>query len=124
MDDNGGAGYNPDQPATYGMNKQIGGEKLSYWRNPSQLVLVQDAVEHLMDGNGDTLSAWGGTQNLGQWRVGGSSYFPNAIYEYYRHNKWSNVLWMDGHVSGIYESLGKDIPKTWYTGSPIARHRM
>ena len=32
--------------------------------------------------------------------------------EFYRHTNLCNVLWMDGHVSGIYKSNGTDVPKT------------
>lgn len=121
MDPDGGT-YNPDQPATYGLNKQVclyDTTKLCNWKNPSEIIYAQDAVEQAMDGQPDTLSCWnkGDPSNMPQWRPGGAGYFPEAVSEYYRHNHWCNVLWLDGHVSQIHESIGKDVPSKWYTGS-------
>ncbi|CAN5604078.1 hypothetical protein BH10PLA1_BH10PLA1_08510 [soil metagenome] len=109
--------YNPDQPATYGANRLVTGRKLSQWVHPSTTIFCHDAPELMMEGKDDSLSNWGGAINFSQWRPGGSVYMPNADREYYRHNKWSNVLWIDGHVSAVYESLGADVPAAWYMGS-------
>ncbi len=116
LDGFGNSNYNPDQPAHYGVNYFISATKIVSWKNPSETVFCQDSVEHRIEGSDDSLSAWGHPTNMRQWRAGGGSYFPNAIYEYYRHNKYCNVLWLDGHVSGIKESLGKDVPRRWYDG--------
>jgi prepilin-type processing-associated H-X9-DG protein len=124
--DSHGAHYDPSQPATYGVNRNLTYPKvpgatfvkINQWKNPSQLIYAQDSPEHAIEGDNDSLSNWGSKTkpNMSQWRAGGSSYFPNAVYEYYRHNRWCNVLWLDGHVSGIRESLGKDVPERWYDG--------
>jgi len=113
------------QPATYGLNKAITGQRAVSFRNHSETIVAHDAAEQLLDGNGDLLtnyelngSTWSpAPTNLRQWKDGGASYaFATAVDEFYRHNKWSNVLWMDGHVAGIYKSDGKDVPVRWYSG--------
>jgi prepilin-type processing-associated H-X9-DG protein len=91
-----------------------------------------------LEGNGDLLAAtryvpqlppqffttggsWGpDTINLRHYRIGPRTY-PGAVAEYYRHNRWSNALWLDGHVSGIRESLGMDVPYQYYAGSSRGR---
>jgi prepilin-type processing-associated H-X9-DG protein len=54
------------------------------------------------------------SENLLQYA--GMAYAPIMRYEYYRHKRQSNVLWLDGHVSTIPESNGRDIPYQWYAG--------
>lgn len=107
--DTDGGDYDPEQPAHYGLNQWIGNRKVFTWKHPSDVIVAHDAAEHRMEGNGDSLSAWDGTMNLGQWR-------PIGVVEYYRHNRFCNVLWLDGHVSPIKESNGRDVPKRWYLG--------
>jgi prepilin-type processing-associated H-X9-DG protein len=36
--------------------------------------------------------------------------------ECFRHSRTSNTCWLDGHVSGIRESTGEDVPTYWYDG--------
>jgi len=131
MDSDQGSGNpysNPDQPATYGLNTFVvvhpvtgAGRKLVSIPRHSEMIVCHDAPEHKLEGSDDTLSAWGGALNLTQWRKSptSASYATNqALREYYRHNDWSNVLWLDDHVSGIQKSDGRDVPKRWYTGIP------
>jgi len=109
--------YNPAQPATYGANRLVTGRKITQWTQPAKTIFCHDAPELMIEGQDDSLSNWGGTINFSQWRPGGSVYMPSAEREYYRHENWSNVLWMDGHVGRIYESDGSDVPMAWYKGS-------
>lgn len=141
-----GAYSDPKQMATYGLNRQVisryssvlgrwVGRKVAGFKAPSETIVAQDAVEHVLDANGDLLTNHAASeitsgsnrgtlqwtvqfQNLTQWRVpGGASYaFPRAIYEFYRHNKNCNVLWLDGHVSTIAISQGRDVPVRFYSG--------
>lgn len=93
--------------------------KLSKFKVPAEVIFCHDAVEtRLEDKGGDTLSAYGGVSNLTQWRPGGSLAATklDAVYEYYRHSRRSQVLWMDSHVSGILYSDGRDIPARYYDG--------
>ena len=69
-----------------------------------------------------------GTFNLSSYRKsqGGSRWF--SYRDIWRHNVRryedeatggrSNTLWLDGHVTGIEETTGDDVPSRWYTGDP------
>jgi prepilin-type processing-associated H-X9-DG protein len=126
-------------PGSYGINYFITGSRpstkwrrLATFRRPSETILAQDAFEHRMEGNGllgpypveagDTLSDFGGGLNLWEWRPGGISSMANsvapetALREYYRHRARCQVLWVDGHVSQIARSTGRDVPAAWYWG--------
>ncbi|MDB5324607.1 MAG: hypothetical protein JWM57_176 [Phycisphaerales bacterium] len=126
----------PTTPGHYGVNFCICGKYSSRWqrlsrlRHPSETIFCQDAFEQRLEGNiacnpdeaGDMLSAFGGTSNLQEWRPGGvgaENYVPGStapLREYYRHGKQSQVLWVDGHVSLIAKSDGRDVPADWYWG--------
>lgn len=55
--------------------------------------------------------------NLTQWRLGfRRTEFPNAVNECFRHLDRSNTAWLDGHISDIRKTSGRDVPATWYTG--------
>ena len=57
-------------------------------------------------------------QNIWQWRNPAEPWYMGraGVEEYYRHGRRCNVLWLDGHVDGVYESLGREVPRGWYTG--------
>ena len=115
-------------PCAFGLNIDVSGRNTSEFRDSAQLIVAHDSPEQLMDGNGDWLTDWervGATRNfvqrgknIWQWRDASLPWYIGGagIREYYRHSRWCNVLWLDGHVSGIYESLGWDVPLSWYTG--------
>lgn len=115
--------------ATYGWNELVSGKKINRFGSGAEVILTHDAWEHKMEGNagGDWLMAYGvipapppaivlqkQSGNLLQYM--GQPYSKIMRYEYYRHKKNSNVLWLDGHVSLIPESNGLDIPPRWYAG--------
>jgi prepilin-type N-terminal cleavage/methylation domain-containing protein/prepilin-type processing-associated H-X9-DG protein len=117
--------------ATLGLNVLINNKKVTRFKRPSELILAHDAWEHLLEGNagGDWLTAHeavagpGGTVmmvpqsgNLLQYMGLPAPVRATMRYEYYRHKRNSSVLWLDGHVSLIYESNGRDIPAQWYAG--------
>ena len=123
--------------ASYGLNIELAGgrkrdanfyaapAKGSDFKRASEMISVHESPEQLLDGNGDWLTdwEWNGSswfrrgQNLYQWRSPSFSWYMGiGVQEHYRHNKYCNVLWMDGHVTGIRESLGADVPLTWYLG--------
>ena len=117
------------QPSAFGLNLEVSGQVASRFKNPAELIVAHDSPEQLMDGNGDWLTDYERTgpttwlrrgENLFQWRRPSFPWYigRSGVLEYYRHNRYCNVLWLDGHVSGIYESMGKDIPLQWYTGYP------
>jgi prepilin-type N-terminal cleavage/methylation domain-containing protein/prepilin-type processing-associated H-X9-DG protein len=128
--------YVSDQTATLGLNDLISGRNTARVRNASEFILCHDSWEHLLEGNdgGDWLMAYsvmnfpGGV--MGLHRESGnllqymSKPYAKVMREaYYRHKRQSQVLWLDGHVSLIPESNGRDIPFYWYTGDPNTPNR-
>lgn len=77
---------------------------------PSALLIFQDAFEHMIDANGDTLN------DLTQYNPdieGGNPAFFNWQKEYFRHNAGCNTTWGDGHVRAIgVVQLNESLP--WY----------
>lgn len=88
------------------------------FRRLDEVIAFQDHIEQKLDGNGDMFYIRAGENiNLTQWRNGGTlGDFPEGVQECYRHRGVSMTCWLDGHVSGIEESTGEDVPKYWYTG--------
>jgi prepilin-type N-terminal cleavage/methylation domain-containing protein/prepilin-type processing-associated H-X9-DG protein len=104
---------------SYGLNRYITNKKIDHvFRKHDEVIAFQDYIEQLLDDNGDMFYIRpGATVNLTQWRNGGTlGDFPEAVQECFRHMGWSNTCWLDGHVSGIKETTGEDVPAHWYTG--------
>lgn len=78
---------------------------LSY---PSQTIVAQDAWEPMLDGNGDTFASPSASSR------GKITEYTGHDVEYLRHQGYSNVLFLDGHV----ERLGKQdqSDERYYTG--------
>ncbi len=114
------------QECTYGLNGFLtvtdskASPKLeATFPDASKTIIMHDAWEHLLEANGDMLSSFDQPRNITQYRD--RSYGEQAVFEYYRHLDSSQVLWLDGHVSLIKKSDGRDIPSTWYNGKPPVR---
>ena len=72
--------------------------RISDINQPSALIMFQDAFEHMLDANGDTLN------DLSQYNPdvdGGDPRFKDWQKEYFRHNAGCNTQWGDGHVRAI-----------------------
>jgi prepilin-type N-terminal cleavage/methylation domain-containing protein/prepilin-type processing-associated H-X9-DG protein len=65
------------------------GRNLSRARHNAETIFAWDGYESVTDGNGDTFNDWY------QWVT------PDRTYEYLRHNKRANVLFIDTHVVGM-----------------------
>jgi len=80
-----------------------------------------------MEGPDDSLGLWPRrTEILTQWRQGGLPPLYPGIkmeWEWYRHSKVCNTLWVPGHVSAIkFTSLNKGVDYRLYTGThPCSR---
>jgi prepilin-type N-terminal cleavage/methylation domain-containing protein len=100
--------------------------KISSMLNLQTTIFCQDAAEQKMEGADDSLSTFssGGTI-LSQW-IGsppGSGGLGKSLYngyhfewEWYRHNRKCQTLWMGGNVSLIPFNNYKGIDYRWYTG--------
>ncbi len=104
---------------SYGLNGYITNQKIDQkFKKHDEVIAFQDHIEQLLDDNGDMFYIKPGASiNLTQWRNGGTlGNFPEAVQECFRHEGVSNTCWLDGHVTGIKETTGEDIPAYWYTG--------
>jgi prepilin-type processing-associated H-X9-DG protein len=105
--------------------------KLTYFKDPSREILSQDSAEQKMEGPTDSIGLFNGregrTSILEQWIGGGppnrgglsGAWYDNYAFEweYYRHKKGCNTLWLDGHVSKIrWRGLTVGIDFRYYTG--------
>jgi len=104
--------------------------RLTYFKDPSREIVAQDAAEQKMEGKTDSIGLWPGAANiLSQWidkgpnptRGGLADLYEGGNYpfewEWYRHKKGCNTLWLDGHVSKIrYTGLTIGIDFRYYTG--------
>lgn len=76
--------------------------------NPSATIIMQDAWESLLDGNGDL------PVEFSQWRSQ-----PKRMDEWYRHTGRSgNVMWADGHATNEREGAS-NWNEAWWIGHPL-----
>ena len=131
--------------AAFGLNAHNTNKNIGEVRNPAKTIFCTDHVEPRTDDNHEDMffNNGPGTLNLQRHRPGGT---PDRMAQYrgifrhaIRHNDEfrtggkANVLWLDGHVSWIWETLGEsnppipsnplqpfingeDVPMKWYTG--------
>ena len=115
--------------SSYGVNRYAvtpfsgkkGPLKIQSLPSPSTTIYAQDAAEQRMEGPDDSLGLFPestGRENLYQWKVSLASLYPGIRmeYEWFRHNKKCNTLWVLGNVSPIAYTKGCDY--RWYTGDP------
>ncbi len=97
--------------------------KISAFPSPATLIFAQDAAEQKMEGPDDSIALFPNrTTILNQW-VGpgalGEQYYHgyNFTWEWFRHNKGCETLWVDGHATTIkFRGLDKGIDYRCYTG--------
>jgi prepilin-type N-terminal cleavage/methylation domain-containing protein/prepilin-type processing-associated H-X9-DG protein len=106
-------------------------KKLNFYQDPSKMIFTQDAAEQNMEGGSDSIGLFpGSAQILTQWignpePYGGLSTLYGGYrfdYEWYRHGKGNQTVWVDGHVSRIrFTGLRVGIDYRHYTGlRPLA----
>jgi prepilin-type N-terminal cleavage/methylation domain-containing protein/prepilin-type processing-associated H-X9-DG protein len=111
--------------------------RITQFKIPASIIFCQDHIEQTLDGAfSDMFTANTNGINLSQWRNNYINSYPECVSECFRHNRpsyarknktdpyavekgVSNNLWLDGHVSRIRETLGKDILYRWYTGDLV-----
>ena len=105
--------------------------KTSSYKNPSTMIMCQDAAESRMEGSDDTIGLFPGSSSiLTQWigdsapkSYGGLSGLYNGYHfekEWYRHSHGCQTLWVEGHVSRIkftgFSGPTAGIDYRYYTG--------
>jgi prepilin-type N-terminal cleavage/methylation domain-containing protein len=115
-----------DYPVSYGINFRITGgnlqtrwKKLTSFKRPAAVIFAHDSPKPRIDSKQrDSLSDYGLGMNLTDWRPGGTlavaGLREDPLAEYYRHQRASKVVWLDGHVSRIRMSTGRDVPASYY----------
>jgi prepilin-type N-terminal cleavage/methylation domain-containing protein len=122
--------------STYGMPQNLispynasmgsGPLKVSSLKSPQSTIFCQDAAEQKMEGPDDSIGLFPGKrQVLEQW-IGnppGSGGLGVSLYnrykfewEWYRHSRVCETLWVPGNVSGIKFNNYKGVDYRWYTG--------
>src|SRR5690606_11663495 len=95
-----------------------GPRKFSSFLSPSTTIFGQDSAEQRMEGRDDSLGLFPGqSECLSQWKYGLASLYPGVQmeFEWYRHNRRCNTIWLTGHVTSLaYSKRGYDY--RWYTG--------
>jgi prepilin-type N-terminal cleavage/methylation domain-containing protein/prepilin-type processing-associated H-X9-DG protein len=83
-------------------------KKVTSYQDPTKTIFCHDAAEQRMDGGSDSLSTFTDPPTgtiLTQWALNGglAPLYGNYRFEWewYRHSKRSQVVWVDGHVSRI-----------------------
>jgi prepilin-type N-terminal cleavage/methylation domain-containing protein len=94
-------------------------KKVASYQNPSRTIFCQDAAESKMEGAEDSIGLFpGATKILTQW-ASLAPYYGNYPFEWewYRHNKGCQTVWVEGHVSRIrFTGLNVGIDYRHYTG--------
>ena len=81
--------------ATYGIYGGIEGKSETQYTRPATTIFCHDSFEHRMD----TLSHTdGGADTLACIK---QKTAESEVNEWWRHNRMSNICWMDGHVSSL-----------------------
>ena len=130
----GGFGLNPFFSGN--ISGETEGIQVSSIRTPAKFIVVQGHVEPNPEDK-DMFYIYTGAYNLEKYRTGSRSDHYAGIF---RHNKrsrsldepagdvtrrdnilenpngQSNTLWLDGSVSGMDETTGEDVRKSWYEG--------
>jgi prepilin-type N-terminal cleavage/methylation domain-containing protein/prepilin-type processing-associated H-X9-DG protein len=123
------------QHAAYGQNyhERARHRKVSTIYRPDEFIICTDHAEPRPDGGtSDCLhnNNGRGAMNLTSYRQGGSR--SNTYRQIFRHKirkgdpyetgGRTNVLWLDGRVTELFETTGDDVPLRYYTGDkPVRR---
>jgi prepilin-type N-terminal cleavage/methylation domain-containing protein len=79
-------------------------QKITAFESLATTILVQDAAEQKMDGASDTIAIFPGkSEILTQWRYELAPLYGGYAFEYewFRHRKKCNTLWVMGNVSSV-----------------------
>ncbi len=112
--------------AAYGLNAYSTNRRATEIRNASRFVYCNDHVEPRYDDNSRDMffNDGPGTMNLTHYRTGDRRDAYRFIWRHaVKFNKdfltggKANILWLDAHVSWLWETTGDDVPRRWFTGN-------
>ncbi|HUR45047.1 MAG TPA: type II secretion system protein [Candidatus Saccharimonadales bacterium] len=114
--------------STYGLNTYVvspytgtAPTKLTSFASPTTTIMVTDSAEQKNDGASDTIALFPGrSEILTQWRYDLAPLYNGYAFEWewFRHRKRCNVLWLLGNVSsvGYKGNNGSAVDYRCYTG--------
>ena len=89
-------------------------------------IFCQDSAEQRMEGDEDSIGLFPGYKEiLTQWRFSLAGLYPGLKmeWEWFRHNRRCDTLWIPGNVSSIrFVSYTKGVDYRWYTGDEPLEH--
>jgi prepilin-type N-terminal cleavage/methylation domain-containing protein/prepilin-type processing-associated H-X9-DG protein len=108
--------------SAFAMNGWLTKEKSTAIPHQAEVIVAHDHMEPRIENGNDMLFADSSGRNLSQYREGGgrAKWYRGIFRHCIRKNDdfetggKLNCLWLDGHVTTINETLGKDIPKRYY----------
>jgi len=99
--------------------------RISAMASPQTTVFAQDSAEQRMEGPEDSLGLWPGySECLTQWKYRLAGFYPGRKmeFEWFRHGRRCDTLWLPGNVSSIPHTRGVDY--RWYFGeTPVESPR-
>jgi prepilin-type N-terminal cleavage/methylation domain-containing protein/prepilin-type processing-associated H-X9-DG protein len=91
-------GLNSAGTGTVGTSRR----KITNFNNPSTTIFAEDSAEQKMEGPDDSIGLFPGqTECLTQWKYSLAPLYGGYKFEFewFRHNRRGNIMWMDGHSS-------------------------
>ncbi|MCF7972425.1 MAG: type II secretion system GspH family protein [Phycisphaerae bacterium] len=108
--------------SAFSMNGWLTKIKTVSVKRQAEVIVAHDHVEPRIENSNDMLFAQSNGINLSSYRAGGNR--SNWYRGIFRHSTSANkdfetqgklnCLWLDGHVTSIKETMGKEIPKRYY----------
>lgn len=97
-----------------------GRRRVTSFTSPASTIFAEDSAEQKMEGPDDSIGLFPGqTECLTQWKYSLAPLYSGYKFEFewFRHNRQSEIMWIDGHAStAAYSKRGVDY--RWYTGEP------
>jgi prepilin-type N-terminal cleavage/methylation domain-containing protein/prepilin-type processing-associated H-X9-DG protein len=112
--------------AAFGLNAYSTNRRATEVESASRFVYANDHVEPRYDDRERDMffNLGPGTMNLQHYRTGGRRDAYRYIWRHaikfnedFRTGGKINILWLDGHVSWLWETTGDDVPESWFTGN-------
>lgn len=122
--------------SSYGISKflthpynsaELAPRRITAIRSPQTMIFCQDSGEQCMEGPDDSLGLFpGSSEILVQWKYALAGLYPGFAWEWewYRHSRSCQTLWLPGNVSKIKYNGKKGNDYRWYTGElPLEQPR-
>ena len=115
--------------AAFGLNAYSTNRRATEVKNASRFIYCNDHVEPRYDDQERDMfhNTGPGTMNLTHYRTGSRRDAYRFIWrhavKFYKEDEpimtggKAGILWLDGHVSWLWETTGDNVPESWFTGN-------